>query len=271
MSRARAAGRTAGPERIRTLLACALGGLALALQAAGLAVAPAAWGAALVLAAGTRIGLLAPLAALAVPGPAWLRLSLAAVACAALVAARLGAGETRRLERRAFTDQLTGLYRYDYFAEALARELGRVARYGGELSLVLLDLDRFKAFNDAHGHAAGNALLAAVGRTVRRTVRDSDLAARFGGEELAVLVQGGRDEGAALAARLRAEIATLLVETESGPVGTTASAGVASYPDCADARALFQAADAALYEAKRRGRDRLVAAGRGASRRTRAA
>ena len=87
-------------------------------------------------------------------------------------------------------DALTGLYTYAYFEQALELEVRRARRYGGSLSLLLLDLDRFKQFNDRHGHAVGNDLLAAVGRDLQRVCRDSDIVARFGGEELAVLVPG---------------------------------------------------------------------------------
>src|SRR5262249_32862088 len=112
-----------------------------------------------------------------------------------------------------------------------------------------------------HGHAAGNELLARVGRVLQRAVRDSDLAARFGGEELVVLVQGGLDEAAALAERVRRAVAEIEVRGADGSAAsTTVSAGVAGVPAHASSKELFAAADAALDEAKRRGRDRVVAA-----------
>ena len=94
------------------------------------------------------------------------------------------------IAQRAVLDRLTGLYNYEFFAETLENEVGRVSRYGGRCSLVLFDLDRFKEVNDRYGHAAGNDLLERVGAEILRLKRHSDVAARFGGEELAVLVPG---------------------------------------------------------------------------------
>jgi GGDEF domain-containing protein len=102
-------------------------------------------------------------------------------------ASRLGEAADE-IARRAVLDRLTGLYTYEFFAETLENEVGRVSRYGGRCSLVLFDLDRFKEFNDRYGHAAGNDLLERVGAEILRLKRHSDVAARFGGEELAVLV-----------------------------------------------------------------------------------
>jgi two-component system cell cycle response regulator len=184
---------------------------------------------------------------------------LAVAAVAALGSAISGRRRAVQLRRAAFTDRLTGLYRYEYFADALPREVERVRRFDSELSLVVLDLDRFKDFNDRHGHAAGNKLLAGVGRAIQRETRGADLAARFGGEELIVLVQGGEREACALAERVRQAVAELAVRVPDGLAGTTISAGVATFPREPDAARLLDAADAALYEAKRRGRDRVVA------------
>ncbi len=93
-------------------------------------------------------------------------------------------------------DRLTGLYNYGTFVDYLHNEVTKIDRYGGELSLIMLDLDHFKQFNDKHGHEAGNELLRRVGATLRATVRDADMAARYGGEEFAVLIRG--DESARL-------------------------------------------------------------------------
>jgi diguanylate cyclase (GGDEF)-like protein len=190
----------------------------------------------------------------------------------ALVIAALANGELHERERRSrralaarsFTDRLTGLRNYDYFAEALRAEVARVRRYGGCITLVMLDLDRFKAFNDRYGHAAGNRLLAGVGQAIAREKRDADVAARFGGEEFAVLVPGRGRDASIVAERLRTAIAALSPGPTSrhdlsGPV--TASAGIATFPiDARDSRELFEMADRALYEAKRRGRDCTVSA-----------
>jgi two-component system cell cycle response regulator len=170
---------------------------------------------------------------------------------------------SRELTARSFTDRLTGLRNYDFFAEAMRAEVARVRRYGGCVTLVLVDLDRFKAFNDRHGHAAGNRLLAAAGRAIEREKRDADVAARFGGEEFAVLVPGRTTDGMVVAERLREAIASLPGPTRRHDLtaAVTASAGVATFPvDARDGRELFELADAALYEAKRRGRDQVTTA-----------
>jgi diguanylate cyclase (GGDEF)-like protein len=170
----------------------------------------------------------------------------------------------RELRARSFTDRLTGLRNYDFFSEALDAELARVRRYGGCTTLVLIDLDRFKAYNDRHGHGAGNRLLASVGRTLLHEKRDADVAARFGGEEFAVLVPGRAADGVVLADRLRraiAEVPAARLHRHEIPDIVTASAGVATFPlDARDGTELFELADQALYEAKRRGRDRVVTA-----------
>jgi diguanylate cyclase (GGDEF)-like protein len=220
----------------------------------------ALWAAVVVMAAMGPAGYVAPLAAGVLPLPLPARAAIAAAGAAAYLTRVIADRRAAELAHRAFTDALTGLYSYDYFIEALDHELRRAHRYGGELSLLVLDLDRFKAFNDRHGHACGNELLMRVGRVLQRAVRESDVAARFGGEELVVLVQGNMDDAAALAERLRRSIAEIDVRGPAGPAATTASIGIAGFPEHANAAELFAAADAALYEAKRRGRDRVVAA-----------
>ncbi len=215
--------------------------------------------------AGGRAGgvLVAAVAAFApVPGPV-----RAAIGVTALVAAELehrNRAARRTLHTRSFTDRLTGLRNYDYFSEVLRSELARVRRYGGCVTLVILDLDRFKAYNDSHGHGAGNRLLASVGHTLAREKRDADVAARFGGEEFALLLPGRGSEAVIVAERVReaiAEISTAGLDRHHVPDIVTASAGVATFPvDARDAEELLELADRALYEAKRRGRNRVVSA-----------
>jgi diguanylate cyclase (GGDEF)-like protein len=213
---------------------------------------------AVVLAAAARpAGLvLAPLAA-ALPLPFALRIALLAAAAAAAAAAALAEGHRRGLERRALVDPLTGLYRPEFFSEALEVELRRVHRYGGELALVVLDLDDFKQVNDRHGHAAGNEVLRQVGGVLRSAARDSDVAARFGGEELVLLVRGDEHSATAAAARVVAGLRELRF---GEGLRVTCSAGVAALSQGGDAASLFASADEALYEAKRRGKDRVVVA-----------
>jgi diguanylate cyclase (GGDEF)-like protein len=197
-----------------------------------------------------------------VPGPV-----RAAIAVTAVVAAELEHRHRtarRTLRARSFTDRLTGLRNYDYFSEVLRSELARVRRYGGCVTLVMIDLDRFKAYNDSHGHAAGNRLLAEVGHTLAREKRDADIAARFGGEEFALLVPGRGTDAVIVAERVRqaiAEISTAGLDRHHVPDIVTVSAGIATFPvDARDAEELFEQADRALYEAKRRGRNRVVCA-----------
>jgi diguanylate cyclase (GGDEF)-like protein len=166
----------------------------------------------------------------------------------------------RELAATTLTDRLTGLYNYGTFVDYLHNEVTKVDRYGGELALLMLDLDHFKQFNDRHGHEAGNDLLRRLGDAVGSLVRDADIAARYGGEEFAVLIRGDESHGYELAERLRRAVETVTVEVRGGEqVSTTISAGIATYPaGAADEADLIESADAALYESKRRGRNRVT-------------
>ena len=166
----------------------------------------------------------------------------------------------RELAATTLTDRLTGLYNYGTFVDYLHNEVTKTDRYGGELALLMLDLDHFKQFNDRHGHEAGNDLLRRLGAAVGTLVRDADVAARYGGEEFAVLIRGDESQGYELAERLRHAVETVTVEVRGGErVCTTISAGIATYPaGAADEAELIEAADAALYESKRRGRNRVT-------------
>jgi diguanylate cyclase (GGDEF)-like protein len=166
----------------------------------------------------------------------------------------------RELSASTLTDRLTGLYNYGTFVDYLHNEVTKVDRYGGDLSLLMLDLDHFKQFNDRHGHEAGNELLRRLGATIGSLVRDADMAARYGGEEFAVLIRGDESHGYELAERLRRAVETVTVEVRGGePVCATVSAGIATYPaGAADEAGLIESADAALYESKRRGRNRVT-------------
>jgi diguanylate cyclase (GGDEF)-like protein len=155
------------------------------------------------------------------------------------------------LARLALTDQLTGLPNRRAWEEALQRELSRADRDGNPVCVAVIDLDEFKNFNDEHGHQAGDALLSKAARAWQGQLRASDLLARYGGEEFAAVIPAWPLETAvAVVERLR--LAT--------PVGLTASAGLASWNRTETAAELFGRADAALYEAKQRGRNRTVAA-----------
>jgi diguanylate cyclase (GGDEF)-like protein len=162
------------------------------------------------------------------------------------------------LKARARTDELTALPNFRAFRERIDAELERADRYPERFGVLVLDLDKFKKYNDTYGHSAGNDALRRVAHSIRETVRTVDFAARYGGEEFAVIVpQVDRAALTAIAERVRTNIEAL----PAPPDGTTltVSIGAAVYPDDAkDRDALFQSADARLYEAKNAGRNRVV-------------
>ncbi|MBI4604489.1 MAG: GGDEF domain-containing protein [Planctomycetes bacterium] len=164
------------------------------------------------------------------------------------------------LLRSASTDGLTGLYNRGFFNSALAKEFGRAARYKRPLSLILMDLDHFKALNDAHGHTAGDRALREVGALLLRESRAQDLPCRYGGEEVALLMpETGLPGAAAHAQRLRVAVRDLSVQAGEAALRFTASFGVAAFEDwMREPDHLLRAADMALYRAKREGRDRVA-------------
>jgi diguanylate cyclase (GGDEF)-like protein len=165
------------------------------------------------------------------------------------------------VERQAVTDELTGLANVRAFTSILDRELERGRRYETPLGLVLLDLDDFKLVNDTYGHQQGDEVLAQVAGVLRDLSRDLDAPARYGGEEMAVVLPQTDAEGAMLLAeRMREAVERLHVPRVrgGGTLSVTASFGVASVPDsAADRESLIAAADAALYRAKRGGKNRV--------------
>jgi diguanylate cyclase (GGDEF)-like protein/PAS domain S-box-containing protein len=172
--------------------------------------------------------------------------------------------DRRRLERelrhQADHDNLTGLANRRAFGTQLGRELARERRYGGESSLLMIDLDGFKEINDTIGHAAGDLVLIAVAELISERVRDTDVAARLGGDEFAVLLPNTDRRGAEiLAIDLVQAVRELRVDVGADePACVTASVGVAcsaELPQLDDEDALLIAADVAMYEAKRTGRD----------------
>jgi diguanylate cyclase (GGDEF)-like protein len=166
--------------------------------------------------------------------------------------------------RESITDDLTGLSNRRAFDDALANEIERSKRYGTGVGLVILDLDNFKAINDAYGHQQGDIVLREVARVLRETSREIDHPARYGGEELAVVVPGTDLDGTFnFAERMRERIGDLRIPRMdgSGPITITTSCGVAAVPPiAADEGTVVAAADAALYEAKRSGKNKSVRA-----------
>jgi diguanylate cyclase (GGDEF)-like protein len=202
------------------------------------------------------------------PTPAAVRQALAGTALFCLSGLALGRVQRRHhrvavaLAASSLCDRLTGLYNYGTFVDYLHNEVTKTDRYGGQLTLLMLDLDHFKEFNDRHGHETGNELLRKVGATLRGVVREADVAARYGGEEFAVLIRGDESQGFELAERLRRAVGDLSVPVRGGrDAFTSVSVGVASYPGAAATESeLIERADAALYASKHRGRDRVTIA-----------
>jgi diguanylate cyclase (GGDEF)-like protein len=172
--------------------------------------------------------------------------------------------ENASLYRQAYlasiTDDLTGLGNTRHFHRVLPELLAR----GGPLALLVLDLDAFKEVVDRYGHLVGSRVIAAIGRQLAKSLRPSDFAGRFGGDEFVILLPGSDvDDACTLAERLRADVEGYArLEGEDVDVsGVTASIGIAVHPAHAgDSLELFRAADAAMYEAKRRGKNRVVVA-----------
>ncbi len=174
-------------------------------------------------------------------------------------------GRMSALREQAVTDSLTGLFNRRYLETRLREEAGRARRHASAFTLTMIDLDNFKPYNDREGHPAGDALLSAVARLIRKAARDTDLVARYGGDEFAVVSPETRVEDALLlAGRIRETVATHRYDLPGMPAagGLTLSAGVAGFPvDTDDPDALVRAADAALYAAKAAGKNRVARTG----------
>ena len=160
-------------------------------------------------------------------------------------------------------DELTGLYNRRYLLERLTQEIQRARRYRSPLSLLMLDVDHFKRINDTHGHIVGDTVLAAIAAELQRALRATDIPARYGGEELCIVLPETQLDGAyLLAERLRHQIAALTFTNTGGQTFlVTCSIGAAMLPDrAADSRAFLALADGALYQAKAHGRNCVVLA-----------
>ncbi|HEX7255534.1 MAG TPA: GGDEF domain-containing protein [Gaiellaceae bacterium] len=177
------------------------------------------------------------------------------------VIALSNARQHRTVEQQALVDSLTGLANRRLCTAALEKELARAERFGEPLTLVLADIDDFKRINDRWGHPTGDEVLKAFAEHLRESVREIDLAGRWGGEEFALLLPGTDLEGGRrLAERIRARLGDhRLVAPDGQRIVVSASFGVASFPVVTGQSRLVAAADAALYEAKRSGKNRVVA------------
>ncbi len=167
----------------------------------------------------------------------------------------------QELEHAASTDQLTGLYNHRYFYQRLDEDFAAAHRDGGQVSLILADLDHFKDYNDTYGHMFGDEVLRQVGEVLRREVGQRGIAARYGGEEFVVLTPLAVDAAVKLAEDIRQAVENHCFEYKGAKIaGVTISSGIASFPSQAkDQRSLLEGADQALYEAaKQAGRNRVA-------------
>ncbi len=165
------------------------------------------------------------------------------------------------LRSQSIRDPLTGLFNRRYMEESLEREMRRAARGHRTVGIIMLDLDYFKSFNDSYGHDAGDVLLRMVGHTLQRSIRAEDIACRYGGEEFTLIMpEASLADAAARADEIRHAVRQLQVEhRRQSLTGVTLSAGVAIFPEHGPTGdAVLRAADAALYQAKARGRNRIV-------------
>lgn len=169
-----------------------------------------------------------------------------------------------RVHESAVRDRLTGVYNRGAFDDRLQSEFSTSRRRGTPLALFLFDIDHFKRLNDTHGHQAGDAVLRAVAQRAQMTIRTEDVLARYGGEEFAVILKSVSSRSTfVLAERVRVAVEDQLTQWNGTNIGTTVSVGAAHTPNAntlESPAAFIAAADAALYEAKRQGRNRVVMA-----------
>jgi diguanylate cyclase (GGDEF)-like protein len=167
----------------------------------------------------------------------------------------------KELQEISITDSLTGLYNRRYMMETLSNEVSRAERMAQEFSVLMIDIDHFKQYNDTYGHLAGDDLLIEIAELFKESIRDMDLAARYGGEEfLIILPEHGLDAARAVAERIRNRVETKALVQDNETEAVTVSIGVAAFPDNGvTPTALIENADVALYRGKESGRNRVIA------------
>jgi diguanylate cyclase (GGDEF)-like protein len=168
---------------------------------------------------------------------------------------------SRALRSLMVRDSLTGLLNHTAVKERLSAEIARARRGGEHLALAVIDIDHFKSVNDTYGHPTGDRVLKSLSRLLQQRLRKSDIIGRYGGEEFVVIL-GGTDGASAVGVldEIRAHLAHIRQQAEGAEFSVTFSCGIADFPTYADATDLTQAADKALYEAKRAGRNRVILA-----------
>ena len=167
------------------------------------------------------------------------------------------------LHEISITDSLTKLYNRKHLMETLDKEVSRSQRHSHSFSLLVIDIDHFKKYNDTYGHLAGDEALRRLASVFKECIRSSDYAARYGGEEFIIMLpEIGPEQGVEAAERIRHKVAEEIFNSDGESIKVTISVGVASFPENGeDAESVIRNADAALYEAKELGRNRVVLAG----------
>lgn len=170
--------------------------------------------------------------------------------------------ENARLYSIAISDELTSLYTVRHFHHCLEKEVSQAERFGEKTSLVMLDIDNFKRINDTFGHAVGDSVLREVAQAIGQSIRDNDLAFRYGGEEFAVLLRRTESKGGTFVAeRIRAAVEAHVFEDATHQLSVTVSVGLSTFPDhAASISGMMLAADQALYAAKHAGKNRVMVA-----------
>jgi diguanylate cyclase (GGDEF)-like protein len=171
--------------------------------------------------------------------------------------------KNKELHELSITDSLTGLYNRKHLMETLENEVARSKRHKHDFSVLVIDIDHFKEYNDTYGHLAGDEVLSRLATVFKESVRSCDYVARYGGEEfILVLPEIGPEDGVKAAERIRKKVAKESFAGDGETIQVTVSVGVASYPkDGDDSQSIIRHADTALYKSKESGRNRVVLAG----------